>query len=56
MDIGLNELRILVTVAAFLTFVGIVAWAYGRGRAEHYRSAARMAIDDEQPAAKEHAK
>lgn len=56
MDIGLNELRTLVTVAAFLTFVGIVGWAYSGRRADHYEKAARMAMDDEQPAAKGYAK
>jgi cytochrome c oxidase cbb3-type subunit 4 len=56
MEIGLNELRTLVTVAAFLTFVGIVAWAYSGRRADHYKRAARMAMDDGQPAGKEHAK
>lgn len=56
MDLGLNELRTLVTVAAFLTFVGIVAWAYSGRRTDHYEKAARMAKDDEQPAGKEYAK
>ena len=49
MDIGLNELRAAVTVAAFLTFLGIVAWAWSRRRRDHYGLAARMAIDDELP-------
>lgn len=56
MDVGVNELRTLVTVAAFLVFIGIVAWAYSGRRAEHYERAARAALDDEQPAGKEHAK
>jgi len=57
MDIGLNELRTAVTVAAFLTFLGIVAWAWSRRRRDQYGLAARMAIDDELPfEAKERAK
>jgi cytochrome c oxidase cbb3-type subunit 4 len=50
MEIGLNELRTMVTVAAFLTFLGIVAWAYSRRRKADYERAARMAVDDEHPA------
>ena len=45
----LNDLRILVTVAAFLTFVGIVAWTYSGRRKQAYEQAARMALDDDQP-------
>jgi cytochrome c oxidase cbb3-type subunit 4 len=57
MDIGLNELRAAVTVAAFLTFLGIVAWAYSGRRRNHYERAARMALEDEPAqAAKEQAK
>jgi cytochrome c oxidase cbb3-type subunit 4 len=56
MDIGINDLRTLVTAAAFITFVGIVAWAYSGRRADHYEKAARLATDDEQPAGKEYAK
>ena len=52
-EIGLNDLRILVTVAAFLTFLGILAWAFSGRRKAHYAAAARMALDDEHPAARE---
>ena len=45
----LNDLRILVTVTAFLTFVGIVAWTYSGRRKQAYEEAARMALDDDQP-------
>ena len=44
-----NDLRILTTVLAFLTFLGIVAWAYSGRRKKHYETAARMALDDDQP-------
>ncbi len=46
----LNVLRTLMTVVAFLTFIGIVAWAYSARRKHHYEEASRMALDDDQPA------
>lgn len=49
MDIGLNELRAAVTVAAFLTFLGIIVWAYSGGRKADYERAARMALEDDIP-------
>jgi cytochrome c oxidase cbb3-type subunit 4 len=49
MDIGLNELRAAVTVAAFLTFLGIVAFAYSGRRKAAYERAARMALEDDLP-------
>ena len=47
MDI--NDFRMVVTVATFVTFVGIVAWAYSGRRKQDYEKAARMALDDDQP-------
>ncbi len=47
---GLNDLRMVVTVITFLTFIGIVAWAYSGRRRKDYESAARMALDDDCPA------
>jgi cytochrome c oxidase cbb3-type subunit 4 len=49
MDIGLNELRTAVTLAAFLTFLGIVAWAWSGRRRDDYERAGRLALDDEHP-------
>lgn len=46
----LNDLRTLVTVAAFLTFLGIVVWAYSGRRKDDYEQAARMPLDDDRPA------
>lgn len=40
MDI--NDLRIFVTVAAFVTFVGIVLWAYSGKRKAAFDEAARL--------------
>lgn len=48
MDI--NDLRSLVTVLAFLAFVGIVAWAYSSRRAKTYEEAARLPLEDDPPA------
>ena len=45
----LNVLRTLMTVAAFVTFIGIVAWAYSARRKHDYDQAARMALDDDRP-------
>lgn len=46
----LNDFRMIVTVATFITFVGIVAWAYSGRRRKDYETAARMALDDDRPA------
>lgn len=47
MDI--NDLRTIMTVVAFLTFIGIVAWAYSGKRRKAFDEAARMALEDDQP-------
>ncbi len=39
---GIDDLRTLVTVAAFICFVGIVLWAYSRGRKRDFDEAARL--------------
>ena len=45
MDI--DDLRALMTVVSFVTFVGIIAWAYGRGRKRAFEDAARLPFADE---------
>lgn len=40
MDI--NDLRSLITVAGLLCFLGIVAWAYGRGSKKGFEEAANL--------------
>lgn len=47
MDI--NDLRSILTVLAFLTFAGIVWWAYSSRREAAYEEAARMPLDDDSP-------
>ncbi|MDP2792874.1 MAG: cbb3-type cytochrome c oxidase subunit 3 [Sulfurisoma sp.] len=48
MDI--NDLRSIVTVLMFLAFVGIVWWAYSGRRKDAYEAAARIPLDDDEPA------
>ena len=46
----LNDARSLVTVLAFLTFIGIVVWAYGRGRKQAFDEAAALPfMEEDQP-------
>ena len=45
----LNDARIVVTLVALVTFVGIVLWAYSARRKRHFEKAARMALEDDQP-------
>ena len=40
MDI--NDLRIIITVVAFITFIGIVLWAYSSKRKTAFDEAARL--------------
>ena len=40
MDI--NDLRSIVTVVSFLTFLGIVWWAYSRGNSRRFEEAANL--------------
>jgi cytochrome c oxidase cbb3-type subunit IV len=45
----LNDIRSIMTVVAFATFLGIVAWAYSGRRKEAFDEAARMALEDDEP-------
>ena len=46
MDI--NDLRALVTVAAFAAFVGIALWAWSGRRREQFEAAARLPFDGDE--------
>jgi cytochrome c oxidase cbb3-type subunit 4 len=46
MDI--TTLRSAVTVVAFLTFLGIVIWAYGSARKSRFDAAARMPFEEDE--------
>ena len=45
----LNDARVLMTLVALVTFIGIVVWAYSGHRKHNFDKAARMALDDEEP-------
>jgi len=45
----LNDARVLITLVALVTFIGIVVWAYSRHRKHNFDKAARMVLDDEEP-------
>jgi cytochrome c oxidase cbb3-type subunit 4 len=47
MDMDLNTLRSLVTVMSFAVFLGIVAWAFSRGRRHGFDEAAALPFDGE---------
>ena len=46
MDI--NDLRSLVTVVAFLAFVGVVLWAYSGRTRQRFEEAARLPFAEEE--------
>ena len=39
---GIDDLRTWITVAAFVCFIGIVAWSYSRRRKTDFDEAARL--------------
>jgi len=50
MDMDINTIRAAITVAAFLTFLAIVAWAWSSRRREDFEAAARLPLDEEDDA------
>lgn len=54
----LNELRTIITVVAFVTFLGIVVWAWSGRRKTAFTQASRIPLDDDDvpPAAEVQAK
>lgn len=45
MDI--NDLRSLITVLSFLTFIGICAWAWSRGAKQEFEQAQMLPFADD---------
>jgi cytochrome c oxidase cbb3-type subunit 4 len=43
----LNTIRAAITVAALLTFLGIVAWAWSSRRRADFEAAARLPLDED---------
>jgi cytochrome c oxidase cbb3-type subunit 4 len=53
----LNTIRSAITVAALITFVGIVAWAWSSRRRADFDAAARLPLEeDDAPAPRENEK
>lgn len=48
MDI--NDLRSLTTVLAFVTFIGIVAWAWSGRQKAAFEEAARLPLEEDEAA------
>ena len=42
MELDINTLRSLATVTSFITFIGIVWWAYSRRIAADFEEAAKL--------------
>lgn len=45
----ITDLRVVVTVVMFVTFVGIVLWAFSSRRKKDFDKAARMPLEDDEP-------
>jgi cytochrome c oxidase cbb3-type subunit 4 len=43
----LNELRTLITLVAFVTFIGIIFWAWSGRRKTAFTEASRIPLDDD---------
>ncbi len=43
----LNELRTIITVVAFVTFLGIVVWAWSGRRRTAFEKASRIPLEDD---------
>jgi cytochrome c oxidase cbb3-type subunit 4 len=47
MEFDVNSLRSVATLAAFVTFVGIIAWAYSRKNASDFEKAANLPFEQD---------
>jgi cytochrome c oxidase cbb3-type subunit 4 len=47
MELDINMLRSGATVAAFITFIGIVVWAYSRRNAADFEEAANLPFEQD---------
>ena len=47
MELDTNTLRSLATVVSFLTFMGIVAWAWSRRNARDFAEAANLPFEQD---------
>jgi cytochrome c oxidase cbb3-type subunit 4 len=46
----LNDMRAAWTLVSFIAFVAIVVWAYSGRHKQRFEEAARLPLDDDQPA------
>jgi cytochrome c oxidase cbb3-type subunit 4 len=42
-----NLMRSVITAVLFVVFIGIVWWAWGKGRRADFEAAARLPLDDD---------
>jgi cytochrome c oxidase cbb3-type subunit 4 len=47
MDFDVNTLRAMATVLSFMTFIGIVVWAYSRRNAADFEAAAQLPFEQD---------
>jgi len=47
MDLDINSLRSIATVAALVSFIGIVVWAFARKNADRFDQAARLPFEQD---------
>ena len=47
MELDINTLRSVVTVVSFVTFLGIMVWAYSRRNADDFEAAANLPFDQD---------
>ena len=47
MELDINTLRSLVTVASFIAFIGIIVWAYSRRNAADFEEAANLPFEQD---------
>jgi cytochrome c oxidase cbb3-type subunit 4 len=47
MDLDVNTLRAMATLLSFITFIGIVVWAYSRRNAADFDEAARLPFEQD---------
>ncbi len=47
MELDINTLRSAATVASFVTFIGIVWWAWSKRRAEDFEAAAKLPFEQD---------
>lgn len=47
MNFDINTLRSIATVASFITFIGILAWAYSRQNATDFEEASRLPFEQD---------